>query len=532
MKKLLLSVAMIAASVSVMADNWPTDLNEAIVVKPYGESCYSIDMKTTDDGYTYLFMQEPNEETIQQCLQIVKPDGSLVFPEGCITFSDEANISWIKVNDPITVDSDGNAIIAVCDKRFGTECYTIYKFNKEGDELWSTSLNGGKGVDGSNGFVSIVCTEDGGYVISYMSYSDDETVPTWVTVEKLDKDGTVAWDEPVQMKSSTTGYSYPYVVDAGSSQVIMTYAKGSAQDLMARMIDFDGTSVWGDDDLVLWQGGFSSNPLHTMISTQQGPDGGAVMAWMDPDALTGNYENRLSYIMNDGTYGFATGEEGTNISNNSDYSRGLSEVYYDEKEKAFYCLWQQWDQGYQSYHGLFMQKISLDGELLWGANGKAVIDMQDDDTYSYYEIRGAGEGQFAIFYMKLEGLAANNPVTCFMQIYDSEGNLVGEPVEFAITDTNKTGLWVSDLIDNSYYIVSYEDNNEGYYSKAIDYIQKINLSEATAIRSIDADKAHGDVIRTEYFTLDGQQLSAPTKGVNIVRKVYSDDSVETERVIK
>lgn len=532
MKKLLLSVAMLASTALAVADNWPTSLDEAIVIKPYGESCYSTDLRTTSDGLTYIFFQGPNASTIEQRLQVVKPDGSFVFPEGSVTFSAEDNISYLKVNDQITIDNDDNAIIAVSDLRYGTECYTIYKFDQEGEEIWHTSLNNGKGVDGSNAHISIACTEDGGYVFAYMTYSYDESVPTWVTVEKLNNDGTVAWDEPLVLKSSTTQYAYPAIVDAGSSQVILTYSKGSGQDLMARMIDFDGSSVWGDDDLVLWQGGFSSNPLHTMISTIKGPDGGALMAWMDPDALTSTYENRISYIMNDGTYGFATGDEGTNISNNSDYSRGLPKMYYDENEKAIYCVWQQFDQSYQSYHGLYMQKMSLDGELLWGADGKAVVEMQDENTYSYCSIKGAGNGQFAVFYMKLEGLASNGPVSCFMQIYDADGNMVGDPVEFAVTDTNKTSLWTSDLIDGSYFIYSYEDNDQGYYSKAVDYMSKINLSEATAIHSTKADKKSGNIVRQDYFSLDGRQLSQPSKGVNIVRKVYSDNSVSTERIVK
>lgn len=532
MKKFLLSMALLATAGMVQADNWPTNLNDAITVKPYGESSYSVEMKTTDDGVTYVLIQGPGASNIDQNLQIVNADGSFVFPDGAITFSSEDNISYLKVNDQIAIDKEGNAIIAVSDYRYGTECYTVYKFNKEGDELWQTSLNGGKGLDGAAADMSIVCTEDGGYVFAYMAWSQTEDIPTWINIEKLNADGTAAWDEPLQMKSSTTSYGYPMLVDAGSSQTMLIYAKGSAYDLMARLIDFDGSSVWGDDDTVIWQGGFTSNPLHTMIDAQEAPDGGAFVMWMDPDALTQNYENRISYIMNDGTYAFATGDEGTNVSNNSDLSRGYPKVFYSEKNKAIYCLWEQYDQSYQSYAGIYMQKMSLDGELLWGAEGKPVVDMQDSDTYAYYSIRDAGNGNYAVFYMKLNGLAANGTVSCFMQVYDADGNKVGKLVEFAATETNKTDLWVSQLIDGEYYIVGYEDDSQGYYSKAVNYIQKVSLSDATAIHSATADKGNGEIVKQEYFNLSGQQLSQPAKGVNIVRNTYSDHTVGTDTFVK
>lgn len=523
-------MAILATATVCQADNWPTSLNEAMIINNPTQSNYGTEIKSTDDGVTYMFIQVPDSGTITQRLQIINADGTLVFPAEGKTFSKEANISYTKVNNQLALDNDGNAVIVVSDYRYGTECYTAYKFNKQGEQLWETSLNGGKGLDASAAHMSIACSEDGGYVFAYMIYPNGSSeTPTWINVEKLNGDGTVAWDSPIQLKSSSTSYSYPKLVDAGASQTILIYAKGSSYDLMARMIDFDGSSAWGDDDLVIWQGGFTSNPLHTMIEAYKAPDGGAFMAWMDPDALSGCYENRLSYIKNDGTYGFSTGDVGTNVSNNSSYSRGYPEVYYDEEEKAIYCLWQQFDQAYQSYHGLYMQKMSLDGELLWGGNGKPVVEMQSDNTYSYYSIQGAGNGQLAIFYMKLQGLAENNPVSCFMEIRDKDGNLVGNPVEFAVTGTNKTNLQSSQLITSDYYYTTYE---EGTYSNCKIYMQKIRLSEATAVRDINADKSNGTLLRQEYYTLDGRRIGKPTKGVNIVHKVYSDKTTHTERFIK
>lgn len=534
MKRTLLSMAVAALAALPAVAQWATDPSENNLVSPVGQSNYGYDIKTTDEGLSYLYMHIPNSSNPSLRIQIIDKDGYLKLTDEGKELSAEENLTYTKVNQNLMIDNEGNAIVAVSDFRTGGEGFTIYKVNDKGDVLWSKTLNNDVSLD----FVAkmcMACSEDGGYVFAYMAYSDDygDGGVSFVCVEKLTADGNAAWEEPLLFKDETgkTEYSFPYIVDAGSSQTMLIYAKGASEDLYAHLIDFDGSSVWGED-VVVWQGGFTSNPLHTMMDVTKAPGGGAFVAWMDPDDSAGNYENRLSYVMNDGTYGFATGELGTNVSNANEYSRGYPVVYCDEKEKAIYCVYQQFDQAWQSLHGIYMQKISFDGELLWGADGKAVIPMQSENTYSYYSIQGAGDGKIAVFYMKLNGSASNSSVGSYMVLYDKDGNEVQAPVNFTTSEANKTGLQTSQLINGEYYLANWEETTSGYEKQI--YMQRVFLDGSfTGIKNVTGDNAPKTLLRQEIYSANGERLQTLSTGVNIVRNVYSDNTTETvKRIVK
>lgn len=45
-------------------------------------------------------------------------------------------------------------------------------------------------------------------------------------------------------------------------------------------------------------------------------------------------------------------------------------------------------------------------------------------------------------------------------------------------------------------------------------------------------KVEAEVISVEYFTLTGVKVDEPTKGINIVKTTYSDNSVKTQTIVK
>ncbi len=530
MKRILLSMALAAAMAAPVSAQWVNDPAQCNIVSPAGSNNYGYDIQTNANGMTYVFMQIPHNETIEMRLQILDKDGVKTLPEEGQLISAEANQTWTKVNQHLLIDRDGNAVIAVFDFRKGNETYTIYKYDETGKELWSRTL--GEGVDNESlASMSMVNTTDGGYMLAYEAYSYDNA-PTKIYVYKLKADGSLAWSEPLLLKddSGVNDYTYPYLVDAGDGQAMMVYAKGSNQDLMARMIDISGDDVW-DEDLIVYRGGFMpSLPLYTMMDVYSAPDGGAFVAWCDPDALTSTYENRLSYIKNDATYGFSTGEEGTNVSNQTEYSRMVPTVYYDKNEKAVYMVYRQFDQAAQNLQGLFLQKMSLDGELLWGPNGKPVIDIQDSVNCSFCTIQGAKDGQIAVFYQTMAGNATNSPVGSYIALYDKEGNQVQAPVNFSTSTAVKNNLLSSPLMDDQYYLVNWNENPS--QNKENICMQRVYLDgSVSGIREIDGEHNAKTLLRQEIYAPSGERLQHLSEGVNIIRNVYTDNSTSTTKKI-
>ena len=64
--------------------------------------------------------------------------------------------------------------------------------------------------------------------------------------------------------------------------------------------------------------------------------------------------------------------------------------------------------------------------------------------------------------------------------------------------------------------------NEGEESK--NYITGIN--DVT-----ESSEAAGEVVKTIVYSINGTQLSAPAKGINIIKEVYANGSVKTKKVM-
>lgn len=529
MKRILLSMALAAAFAAPVSAQWSQDPSQCVVASPDNTDNYGYEIKTNANGMTYVFMQIPNNGTIEMRLQILDKNGVKTLPDDGYLISAEKNQSWTKVNQQLLIDKDGNAIIAVFDFRTGNEGYTIYKFDEKGNELWSRTLSDGK-VDEAVVCMSMVNTSDGGYMFAYNTYSYDDT-PSSIYVYKLKADGSYAWTNPLILNdpNGANDYTYPFLEDAGDGQAMLIYAKGSNKDLYARMIDIDSESAW-DEDVVVYRGGWASSiPLHTMMNVYSAPEGGAFVAWTNPDNSTGNYENRLSYIKNDATYGFSTGEEGTNVSNDTEVSRMYPKVYYDKNEQAIYTVYREFDQSYQTYQGLFIQKMSLEGELLWGPNGKPVIDKQDTISCSYATIQGAKDGQVAVFYQTMKANSTKDPVSSYIAIYDKAGNQVMAPVNFTTSDAVKNNLESSQLIDNEFYVVSWDEEPDIHTGKIC--LQRVFLDgSVTGIKDINKDNSK-TLLHKEVYSLSGERLQNLSKGVNIVRNVYTDNTTSTSKVI-
>ncbi len=531
MKRTLLSMALaFSMAVPTMAQ-WSSDFAENNKMNPDGRANYGYEIKTNANGVTYVFMQLPEKGSISMRLQILDKDGVKLMPDTAMVLSNEKNISYTKVDQHLMVDKDGNAIIVVSDYRTGANGYTAYKVDEKGNVLWSKQL-GTPNEDLDVASMNMTCSDDGGYVFTYSMFDVATNIgSSYVT--KLKSDGSDAWGDQAIISANSEDCSSLGIVDAGFSQSMIMYSKGANSDLMVRLLDFDGSEVW-DEDIPVFKGGFNTGvPVWVQTGVSEAPENGIFVYWRDADNTTANYENRISYVLPDGTYGFSTGEEGTIISHDTENSREVPSIYYNKDEKAIYFAYRVYNQAYQSRQGIYMQKMSLDGELLWGANGKAVVPMQETDAYSYASIQGAGDGKVAVFYMKNEGNLENSNVNSYMVVYDKDGNEVQAPVNFSQKNSTKYDLQSSPLIDGKYFLASWlQSTGEGVYPVKDIMIQRVFLDgSATGIKNVTDGENSMKVVNKEYFSLDGQRIAKGAKGVSIERSVYADGTVKTQKIM-
>lgn len=480
MKKVLLTLIAILSCMTMSAQ-WSGNPAENNRITMAGQTNYGYETVMNKDGITYLLSLVPhttadNVTMMSFRIQILDKAGNKLLPDSGKVICNERARSYTMINQHMMADNDGNAIIAACDSRNSAAdainlSYTIYKISPTGEILWD-----GKGVDINKGksydFIAtmrMITLDDGSYEFAYERENGELTA---IDVIHLSKDGAFLWENPVSLIDKTTSYAYPFFVNAGDNQSILVYAKGTNQDIMARKIDFDGSSVWSADTKV-YRGGFPAQlPLHTIVDAIPAPDGGVFVTWYDDRSTTGSFSNYISLIKNDGSYGFTTGIEGTKLSNTSEYSCMTPKMAYNENEKCLYTVWRQFNQAAQNYRGLFMQKLSLAGELLWGSEGKALVDLQDAKSYGYATVQNAGGSNVAAFYMESAGYGH---VQSYAQKFDKDGNaLWNKLLSFTTTDSEKSDLLSSTLVDNSYWITNWGDVRDTSKISGV-YMQRINI---------------------------------------------------------
>lgn len=555
MKKVVLCMAIIAMFSMPIKAQWTTDIGSGINIWPANYTNYGYTIQTNSKGYTFEFAHGVSVDSSSSTpvihypmlVQILDKNGKKLYDDDGLELCDEENISWTKVNTDMALDNEGNAIISVSDQRLGTgDSYTIYKVDTLGNLLWEGTTLNDNVSPGNTAAMRICPTADGGAIFAYEVYYSSSETPTHINIEKLNKDGKSVWQEQI---SSEVNETYPYLVDVGDNQAILVWAEGSTETLKARLLDFDGSSAWGED-LTIYKGGFSTNPLWTMMNVAKAKNG-AIITWQDVDATTENYENRMSYILkDDGSFNFSDGENGTIISNESDLSRMYPDLFYDDNEDAIYTAYYVFNQSYQEIQGIYAQKLSAEGELMWGPNGVGVepIEIKDGqainyDTLNYYSspsIRKAKDGEVAIFYLKQNGpYSAYGRVDAYMVIYDKNGNQIEAPKSILPLDSaSKTSLTVSDLINNDHYIITWknevvlstdESGNKTYgedVQAACLYLDgtttKINRTDQNTLRKF---------IRQERYNINGQRINTITNGMNIIRNYYNDGTSETKKEI-
>ena len=481
MKRLLITLAVVLGFMPAFAQ-WSSDASQNNRITVSGQENYGYEAKTNKDGITYICFMTPSKDKNSYVyrMQILDKNGNKILPDSGKIISKERNISYTMVNKYLMTDNDGNAIVSVCDCRNSPSdsenlTYTIYKVSPTGEILWD-----GKGVNldkgGSHAFEAVMCMaalDDGSYEFAYECDNGDLCQ---IMVNRLSKDGEFLWEKPIQLVDKEKTYEYPRLISTGDNQTVLVYTEGTNENLMARKINADGSSAWSSDTKI-YRGGFPPVPLQVNLKAIAGADGGVLVSWYDDREYTGSYSNYISYIKSDGSYGFSTGIDGTKLSNVNDYSCMSPSVVFDSNTGNIYAVWKEMDQNSQNYEGIYMQKLSHDGELLWGKDGKAVIPVQDAMDYGFESIQKADNDNIAVFYMASSGYGH---VQSYFQKFDKDGNSLSDSIPFSTADSEKSNLATYSLQDNNHWLVSWEEINDDSNVAGI-FMQRLNVDGTLGI---------------------------------------------------
>lgn len=523
MKKLLLLSAALLATASAMAATWGTTLNDPTAMYPAGTNQYGNHLCVCPDGSVWSVIYHPNTEAAEDETDVANvvyewrvqhwdKDGNPSFPPEGLLVSNYKNKSYTVVSDHIISDSEGNAILAVSDRRNSNdaaESYTAYRITPEGKMLWGDE---GKALSDATkpasllAHLQLVALEDDSFVFAWVEF--DETSASSVKLQRLNKDGEKQWNES-KVSLLDDQCSYPYLVSTGDNTCILVYSRGSSQVIYARKLDFEGENVWGKD-LRIYRGGFGSTPLHTMLNVGASGDGGAIVYWHDDRAMTDIESPYLSYITPDGKLGFAGASDEGDVKLGYDGMRCFNvDAVPSSDGSCFYAVWRETTAN-QNLQGVSIQKVSKSGELLWDENGVVVVPLEDPST-GYISIQTAADNQAMVFY---ELYKSWDEQLSYATLYDADGKAVWEnPLQISRSGRQASGLESFPINNDAWYFMYTDVVKEGEEaSVSTEIIGRLNLDGTFGMPTGGVESVSADASEIAF---DGKILYAQGKQVDV-----------------
>jgi len=335
----------------VVADGSGEQVQPKIVPTPDG-GCY-ISWYSSDSGYDVR-------------LQRLDSSGNEMWAHNGILIADRGFSSTEDYG--LDVDSNGNAVIAFRDDRFGGVVVTAQSIAPDGTALW-----GANGVQMGNSADSIhspdiAATSDGKAVVGWINNLNTNLV-------QIDGMGNTVWNTALSDPGGESiNVASMHRSDNGS--VIVSWVQYGfflgPKHLYAQKIASDGTEAWGSRVAVFDNGSLQFGNFPEFV-----PDGsgGAVFSWYD----TANSLNVYFQRLNSSGLNIFT-QNGVAASTNP-RERVSPTAAFDPDNDNIYVAWTELDNN-QGSQGLYAQLINASGNRMWTNDGKALSAIDSNESGS------------------------------------------------------------------------------------------------------------------------------------------------------
>ncbi len=532
MKRLYTLLLVAIAGFSAAFAQWNTNATPVTLIDGTGQGDYygcSPKMARTADKKTWISWRIGGRKTVNGkersaariYLQLLDRDGVPQFSEP-ILVNDYVTYSWWS-EYALAVASDGSAIVTVADGRAGestlgdddtqanTSSPAIYKIDQQGNFLW--------GLDGveyrqytdamyTNAFV---IGDDTYFIFHNVTYTEEDKAYAGTYIQRISSDGTEVWESPRKI-SEEASLQIKMIPSLGDDLLYFDMTtEGSRVQRMNKNLEL----VWSEP--VIYDenayGGYEMNHYRVVSDG----NGGACVAFQ---RFMGQMAHniRVQHINEDGSLGF--GLSGLDAYNAEEYDHNYCSIAANPTTKEILV---QFASDFETTGNVMHQKFSYDGDYLYDEKGLSIASKSDSFEY-YFGLIGVGSlacGDWIAVYRDIASWAKESII---IRRYDKDGNRVWTRTigrEIAVSD--------AELIveEEAIYLVYREDNKDKtpgvkIFRISVNGDYNVVYPDPTAIQSI-GKTATGN---SQYFDLNGRQLSQPQQGLNIVRK--ADGSVQKQ----
>ncbi len=387
----------------------------------------------------------------------------------------------ISVNEQIypkiVADGAGGAYITWQDNRTGVFNIYVQRVDSNGNILFAAN-----GIPiffsaDAQVFPEMINDGQGGAIIAWHDYRAKEED---IYAQRIDAKGNVLWDPtgaPVCREIGTQWFPKIISDDQGGAFISWADRRGQDFDIFAQHLDYRGKSLWVTNGV----------PVCQVVGNQENPRlasngmGGIFISWSDARTdAPGVYIQNISV---DGKKLFSdTGIRLSNIFSGPD----IPEITPGKNKDAIVI----WSDSYAGDPDIYMQKVSYDGNLLWGEESKPLIRARG--AQSNAKIFGTGP------YFIIWEDSRNSGKQIYVQKINENGDFSfnGDGIQLSLDEKNAQLADLSIGEDGS-AIVCFQDDKHGnfdIYSQRIDQYSNRSWGEYGKI----INDTPGSVIHQNY----------------------------------
>ncbi|MFC1571413.1 hypothetical protein ACFL31_02555 [Candidatus Margulisiibacteriota bacterium] len=295
---------------------------------------------------------------------------------------------------PVIISLPGEGIIiAWDDTRFNNIDIFAQKIDLEGNILWLKDGIAACSLDYSQENPKLAPDGAGGAVLVW---SDQRTENTKIYAQRIDRNGRITWSETGRPVCKSSGNQRNPVISKLINQewvVVWEDNRKSKSDLFAQKINVAGIPLWQPSGIPVT----SAPQQQQSPSVTSTPGGNLVILW--EDKRSGNYDIYSQKISEKGT--LLWGKTGLSIctAKGSVAQQNAASILTSQGEIIL-----AFEDARSGYFNIYVQKITKQGRLAWGAHGVAIAKVAANQFKPQLVSDGAGGAIVAWEDQRLENL--------------------------------------------------------------------------------------------------------------------------------
>ncbi len=384
-------------------------------------------------------------------LQRLDSEGNAFWEGNGILISDHPSMTWLTDWD-IVADHENHAILTWQDIRSGGNNNTVaYRISPDGEFVW-----GEDGIMLSNSTAfdvapKVTVTANNNSVFAWQS--DD-----FIILQKINPEGIKLWGDWGITLSCANRYSWPQLMPVGEDDVLLKFFEDSGpawapiRHILAQRFNSDGEPVW-ENNTVVSDAGTMTAWTQILPFVSDGNDG-FYIAWHDY-TLSGTQASAwVQYVDANGETQFQA--NGLLLSYNNETNQFYPKLAKTADDPFLYVYWDEVN-GDQNLWGIYGQKVSLEGSIVWCSSGKVIFPLSNKTVYSLFVM--PNEDDVMLVY---EDAQTEVESTYRVVLLNEQGEFVWETESLPISSaqSNKVHPEISKFY-NDQWVFTWEDNRTG-----------------------------------------------------------------------